>query len=190
VRVLLFLLIAWAAFPCEVENLFNGTDTSGWKMSGSGRFVVEDGSLKPEGGPGLLCFAQRQFANGVIRVEFRPTDGNSRAAVAVRMTERGTGGYRIQIGAGDPWHCTGAIEGHSRAASCPSLQSGEWHKMTIALLANETGVYVDGQKVNEYIGDPQAPYPGGWGRSSVGLENDGPGSEVYFRSFTFVNNFH
>jgi hypothetical protein len=54
------LIASMLAFPLTssayTRKLFNGRDLTGWKYVGSGRFVVEDGLLHPEGGVGLLWF--------------------------------------------------------------------------------------------------------------------------------------
>ena len=36
------------------KQLFNGKDMTGWEHVGPGRFIVEDGMLRTEGGMGLL----------------------------------------------------------------------------------------------------------------------------------------
>ena len=38
------------------EQLFNGTDLTGWRHVGRGEFVVEDGALMTSGGMGLLVY--------------------------------------------------------------------------------------------------------------------------------------
>ena len=55
----------------EPTQLFNGKDLTGWVMVGPGRFVVENGLLKTEGGMGLLYYRGQKFANQSLRVVFK-----------------------------------------------------------------------------------------------------------------------
>jgi hypothetical protein len=50
--------------------LFNGRDLTGWQHVGEGRFVIEDGVLKTDGGMGLLWFTERRLRDGVLRVVY------------------------------------------------------------------------------------------------------------------------
>lgn len=54
--------------------LFNGKDLSGWEHVGKGRFVIEDGLLKSQGGMGLLYYKAQVFENAVIRVVYKSPD--------------------------------------------------------------------------------------------------------------------
>ena len=51
--------------------LFNGKDLDGWQHVGPGRFVIENGVLKTEGGMGLLWYTQQKLSDSVLRVVFR-----------------------------------------------------------------------------------------------------------------------
>jgi len=55
------LLSAVACFGAGWTQLFNGKDLDGWEMTGPGRFVVEDGMMKTEGGMGLLYYKPSRF---------------------------------------------------------------------------------------------------------------------------------
>ena len=46
--------------------MFDGKDLNGWEHVGPGRFVLEDGLLKTEGGMGLLWYKGRKFGNCTI----------------------------------------------------------------------------------------------------------------------------
>ena len=66
--VLSWLILPGAsAQPQTATSLFNGKDLTGWEHVGPGRFVIQDGLLKTEGGMGLLWYAARQFGDGVLR---------------------------------------------------------------------------------------------------------------------------
>ena len=44
-------------------ELFNGKDLDGWKMTGPGKFNVENGAMVTEGGMGLLFYEREKFGN-------------------------------------------------------------------------------------------------------------------------------
>src|SRR5437879_1901809 len=127
-RVLILTLSAAALLTAaDSKQLFNGKDLSGWKMVGPGRFVVEDGMLKTEGGMGLLYFTGQKFGNQTVRVVFKTASPKANSGVYIRMPEAPKdpwygvhNGYEVQIDAGDDdWHCTGSIYSLSKVTSRP-----------------------------------------------------------------------
>src|SRR5262245_45246349 len=96
-------LSASAQTPVAVP-LFNGRDLTGWDHVGPGRFVVEDGVLKSEGGMGLLWYTPRKISNAVIRVVYKTSGRRGNSGVFIRIPERPTEpwmpvnrGYEVQI---------------------------------------------------------------------------------------------
>src|SRR5258707_545543 len=67
-RIVAILLSACLLTAAEPKQLFNGKDMSGWEMVGPGRFLVEDGMLKTEGGMGLLYYKGQRFGNETVHV--------------------------------------------------------------------------------------------------------------------------
>ncbi|HXJ42026.1 MAG TPA: DUF1080 domain-containing protein [Bryobacteraceae bacterium] len=190
--VLLMALSADKMFSTEnPEHMltFNGKDLDGWKMTGTGRFIVDDGMLRTEGGQVLLFYAFPQYAGaGHFHVEFKVA-GNGDAGILIRMKEPSASsagvrtGYKIRIASdGDKWHCTGAIEGLSPARACLQKPNGEWNTADIWIGAYVT-VLVNGTEVNSI---PQGDENGRF----YGLENHDAGSLVYFRSAMFRPNFN
>src|SRR5438105_345847 len=51
--------------------LFDGHSLDGWEHVGPGRFVIEDGMLRTEGGMGLLWYAREKLGNCVLRVVYK-----------------------------------------------------------------------------------------------------------------------
>ena len=95
-------LTAIAAGAAEVEPgfvpLFNGKDLTGWVGATDG-YVVEDGNLlclKEKGG---MLFTERDYANFVLRLEFKvPPGGNN--GIGIRSPRKGDPafvGYEVQI---------------------------------------------------------------------------------------------
>jgi len=160
--VVLFLPLAHAE---NWKQLFDGKDLNGWEHVGPGRFTVEDGMLKTEGGMGLLVYTPQQFGNTTIRVVFKTSGQTDNSGVYIRMPEKARdpwygvhNGYEVQIdGAGDEWHCTGAIYSLSKVTRRAQKPSGEWNTMDITLNGQETIVYLNGEKVNDFMGNQPVP---------------------------------
>jgi hypothetical protein len=198
-RVLLLLLAFGSmCFPVEWKQLFDGKDLAGWKMVGPGRFVMEDGAMRTDGGMGLLWYTGEKFGNTTIRVVFKTTSQNANSGVFIRLPEPPPdpwyavhNGYEVQIEAGgDEWHCTGAIYSLSKAAKGYQKPAGEWNTMDIALKGPVTIVYLNGHEINKF--DPSKPVPPrkAWYEpvrgprpdiGYVGLQNHDARSVVYFK---------
>ncbi len=201
-RVFLVALLAVAALPgASWEQLFNGKDLTGWKMTGPGRFVVEDGALKTEGGMGLLYFTGKPFGNTTIRVVFKTTGERDNAGVFIRMPEQPAdpwygvhNGYEVQIdGRGDDWHSTGALYSLSKVTARAQKPGGEWNTMDIVLKGQTTTVILNGKKVNEFRGDQEVPPRKMWyepvrgprpDSGYIGLQNHDKNSTVFFKEIS------
>jgi hypothetical protein len=147
------------------KPLFNGKDLSGWKHVGPGKFEVEGGMLKTVGGMGLLVYEGEKFGNTTIRAVFKTSGGRDNSGVYIRMPEPAPdpwygvhNGYEVQIdGAGDEWHCTGAIYSLSKVTKRAMKSGGEWNTMDIVLDGPLTRVTLNGEPVNTF--DPSKPVP-------------------------------
>src|SRR5215813_2096499 len=159
------LLCASLAAAAEWKQLFNGKDLTGWSHVGPGRFVVEDGMLKTEGGMGLLWYTPRQFGNTTLRVVFKTTGAQDNSGVYIRFPEQPKdpwypvhNGYEVQIDAGgDEWHCTGSLYSLSKVTMKNQKPMGEWNTMDILLAGQTTVVILNGKKINEFVGDQPVP---------------------------------
>ena len=187
----------------ETVQLFNGRDLTGWESVGYGRFAVENGTLKTEGGMGLLWYKGRKFGNETLRVVFKTTGPKDNSGVYIRMPEPPTdpwygvhNGFEVQIdGAGDEWHSTGAIYSLSKVAKQAQKTGGEWNTMEIQLDGPVTRVTLNGELVNEFKPDAALPDRKEWFEpvrgprpdyGYIGLQNHDPGSTVYFREVSVV----
>lgn len=198
-KVLAALLLAAAAMPAaQWKQLWNGKDLTGWEMAGPGRFVVEDGMLKTEGGMGLLWYKGKKFGNTTIRVVFKTASENANSGVYIRFPEEPKdpwyavhNGYEVQIDAGgDEWHCTGAIYSLSKATKRAQKPQGEWNTMEITLRGDETVVKLNGEQVNDFTGSQPVPPRKAWYEpvrgpraeyGYIGLQNHDRRSTVYFK---------
>jgi hypothetical protein len=177
--------------------LFNGKDLTGWTHVGDGRFVVEDGLLKTEGGMGLLWYDGRAFEDAVIRVVYKNPEEAANAGVFIRIPEKPTEpwmpvnrGYEVQINdAEDDYHATGALYSLTEVKARPG-KPGAWNTMEITLDGPRTVVTVNGEVVTDYTeGQPVPPkekdYEPDRGprpeKGYIGLQNHGEGDMVYFK---------
>jgi hypothetical protein len=202
ILVTLSAALAWGA---EWQQLFNGQDLAGWRMAGPGRFVVQGGLMKTEGGMGLLYYAGEKFGNATIRVVYKVTDARSNSGVFIRLPEPPPdawygvhNGYEVQIdAAGDEWHTTGALYSLTKVAKRPQKPAGEWNTMDILLQGQTTTVILNGETINEFAGNQPVPERKQWFEpvrgprpdfGYIGLQNHDAGSTVYFRQVSVKKN--
>jgi hypothetical protein len=200
VAALAYSAIAVAA---EWQPLFNGKDLSGWEHVGAGRFVVEDGALKTEGGMGLLWYKGRKIGNATLRVVFKTTGPRDNSGVYIRFPEEPGdpwyavhNGYEVQIDAsGDDWHSTGSIYSLSKVSKRAQKPAGEWNTLDIRMKGNETVVVLNGEIVNQYREGQEVPPRQAWHEpvrgpraeyGYIGLQNHDPRTSVYFREISVM----
>lgn len=201
--ILLFSMIMLGALngrtqSAEWKQLFNGHDMTGWEHVGPGKFVIEDGMLKTDGGMGLLWYTPEKVGDTVIRVVFKLSKDNDNSGVFIRIPEKPTEewmpvnrGYEVQIyNPGDDYHCTGVLYSLTKALARPYKPVGEWNTLEITLDGPRTLVVLNGAKVTDYTeGQPVPPkekqYEPDRGprphSGYFGLQNHGEGAAVFFR---------
>ena len=177
--------------------LFNGRDLTGWEHVGPGRFVVENGLLKTEGGMGLLWFEPRKLGQCRLRVVFRTGGQGGDSGVFIRIPERPTEpwmpvhrGYEVQIDdSGDDYHRTGVLYSLTRAMA-RAERVGEWNELEIGLDGRRTWVKLNGAMVTDFTeGAPTPPKREDWepdrglrpDEGYIGLQNHSSGDTVYFK---------
>ena len=157
------LVIGFFSFRAdEWRQLFNGKDLAGWEQVGPGKFVVEDGKLKTEGGMGMIIYPAEKFGDAVIRVVYTVKDNDCNSGVFIRLPNKSTDpwvavntGYEVQIDngtrhVGGDYHCSGVLYSLTKAMSHPQKKPGEWNEMEITLDGPRTIVFLNGQKVTDY----------------------------------------
>jgi len=196
--LLILALLLPLAHAEHWRQLFDGKDMTGWQHVGPGRFTIEDGMLKTEGGMGLLVYTPQRFANTTIRVVFKTSSQADNSGVYIRMPEKAPdpwygvhNGYEVQIdGAGDDWHCTGAIYSLSKVTKRTQKPTGEWNTMDITLKGQETIVYLNGEKVNDFFGNQAVPPRKMWfepvrgprpDEGYIGLQNHDGRTKIFFK---------
>ena len=171
--IFIFLLSTICLFsfqPKKWRQLFNGKDLSGWEQVGPGKFVVEDGKLKTEGGMGMLLYPAEKFGNVIIRVVYTVKDNDCNSGVFIRLPEKSSDpwvavntGYEVQIDngvrhVGGEYHCSGVLYSMTKALSHPQKKPGEWNELEITLDGPRTIVFLNNVKVTDHMeGDSVLP---------------------------------
>jgi len=199
IRLTLMTMLGVALLPAAGwQQLFNGKDTAGWKMTGPGKFEVEDGALKTVGGMGLLYHESAKVGNGRLRVVFKTKGEKDNSGVVIRMPEAPSdpwygvhNGFEVQIdGGGDEWHCTGAIYSLSKVTQRNQKAAGEWNTMEIELKGKRTRIFLNGKLVNEYQDGQAVPERKQWYEpvrgprpdvGYIGLQNHDGRSTIWFK---------
>lgn len=183
----------------DEKQLFNGENLDGWEHVGPGRFVVEDGQLKTEGGMGLLWFAGETFGDCVIRVVYKTASPRANSGVYVRIADKPAdpwyavhNGFEVQVADTNTPHGTGSIYSFSETKARPGKQ-GEWNTLEITLDGSKISTAINGVEVSEFDsatldpnaepktapGDPsRAPRPN---KGYIGLQNHDDDSVVFFK---------
>lgn len=174
---------------------------SGWQMAGLGGFMELGANIiESVGGIGLLWYTREQFADFVLRVDWRASAPDDNSGVFIRFPALGNAdpsndwklavdqGYEIQIDdtgrnpdatpntLGDPLHITGAIYKLAPASSVASRPVGQWNSYEITAKGTTIMVVLNGQKVSTLINANRSP------KGYIGLQNHHPGSRVQFRN--------
>lgn len=200
--ILTLLTTVRAAEPAA-KQLFNGKDLDGWQHIGPGRFVLEDGLLKTEGGMGLLWYTKEKFGDCVLRVVYKTSKVADNSGVYVRIAEKPQDpwyavhhGYEVQIAESEgapAYRTTGAVYSFAEAKAKPSKKPGEWNTLEVTLSGDRVRTAINGVDVADF--NPKDPPPelkerGGQGDPEagprptsgyIGLQNHDDRCTVYFK---------
>lgn len=180
--------------------LFDGRSLEGWEHVGPGKFVVEDGVLRTEGGMGLLWYTREKLGNCVLRVVYKTANDRSNSGVYIRIAEPPKEpwfavhhGFEVQImDSSTNGRGTGSIYTFAKAAGKPT-KAGEWNTLEVMLKGKQIATTINGEKVAEFDssglepektpsegeGDPgRGPRPES---GYIGLQNHDERSIVYFK---------
>ncbi len=188
------------------EPLFNGRDLTGWKLvrgRGPG-YIVEKGVLVcPEVGGGNL-FTEKEYANFVLRLDWRLWDGGNNG-VGIRAPLEGDAAYvgmEIQVldeasekykkGAGlKPTQMTGSVYDVFAAKSGHVKRDGVWNEYQIEARGRRIKVTLNGVVVTDVdldsVKDPEVlkKHPG-LARAKGHIGFLGHGTRVEFRNIRIM----
>jgi Domain of Unknown Function (DUF1080) len=169
----------------EWRSLFDGRTLDGWEHVGPGKFVVDNGVMRTEGGMGLLWYARDKLGNCVIRVVYKTGTPRSNSGVYIRIADRPPDewyavhhGYEVQImDSGPEARGTGSIYTFAKANAQPA-KAGEWNTLEITLKGPLVSTSINGVAVAEF--DPSGPIPERKDTSPHGDPERGPRPESGF----------
>ncbi len=135
--------------------LFNGTDTTGWKLrnpKGSNTWSVSDGILKntiAKGVHGTDLVTADKFWNFEVRYEFMVPDG-SNSGFYLR------GRHEIQIlgdakGGKPSKGCNGALYNLKAPDEFVSKPGNEWQTADVTIIGNKITVVMNGKKIHDNV---------------------------------------
>src|SRR5690606_11965998 len=179
--------------------LFRGTLTD-WQMAGNSRFhIIDREILESEGGPGILWYTQRVFADFVLSVDWRLFNLEDNSGVYLRFPPLGhedpehdwqladRQGYEVQIDdrgydpdtktINSPLHLTGAVYKLAPARTHASRPVGEWNAFMIEAQGHRLAVKLNSDPVSELLADGSRLLAG-----HIGLQAHHAGSRVQFRN--------
>ena len=180
--------------------LFDGRTLEGWEHVGPGKFVVEDGLLRTEGGMGLLWYAREKLGNCVIRVVYKTANERANSGVYIRIADKPDDpwfavhhGFEVQImDQGGEGRGTGSIYTFAKAAAKPS-KPGEWNTLEVTLKGNRVVTTINGVQVTDFdssVLKPDSPDENRRRRPCagprpeagfIGLQNHDKNSIVFFK---------
>lgn len=151
-------LLATTALAAEESGfvpLFNGKDTTGWKLrrkDGHNSWSVADGVLKNtvnQGEHGTDLVTDKKFWNFTVRYEFQvPDDSNSgfylRGRHEIQILGDFKGGKTAKGG-------NGAIYNHTAPSVFASKPGGEWQTAEATIIGNKITVTLNGKKIHDNV---------------------------------------
>lgn len=191
---------ALAQSATDWKPLFDGKSLDGWEHVGPGRFVVEDGELRTEGGMGLLWYSREKLGDCVIRVKYKTGTPRSNSGLYIRIADKPADpwfavhhGFEVQIAdGGRSARGTGSIYTFADAKAQPGKPL-EWNTLEVTLKGNRVTTTINGTPVADFDsstlkpdakdvtgeGDPaRGPRPE---KGYIGLQNHDKDSKVFFK---------
>lgn len=155
IAIVIFAAVAATGFAADFTPLFNGKDTSGWKLrrkDGHNTWSVENGVLKntvKKGEHGTDLVTEKKFWNFTVKYEFQVPD-NSNSGFYLR------GRHELQIlgdfQKGKPSKTgNGAIYNHTAPSVFASKPAGEWQTVEATMIGNKITVVLNGKKIHDNV---------------------------------------
>ena len=169
------------------KKLFNGKDLSGWKIHGTEKWYVENGTLVCESGPekkyGYLS-TEKAYKNFILEYQFK-LEANGNSGVFIRSTIDGTkiSGWQVEVA--PPGSSTGGIyESYGRGwlikptpEDEKALNPDGWNKGKITVVGDEVTTWLNGKQMVTFK-DSKI----GAGEGSIALQiHDGGGIKVRWK---------
>jgi len=157
--IILAVLLSTRAVPAASESgfvpLFNGKDTTGWKLrnpAGHNSWSVENGVLKNtvnQGEHGTDLVTEKKYWNFTVRYEFQVPDGsNSGFYLRGRHEIQILGDYKTDRPSKTG---NGAIYNQIAPSEFASKPGGEWQTVEATIVGNKITVILNGKKIHDQV---------------------------------------
>jgi hypothetical protein len=145
-------------------SIFDGKSLDGWQMSGNGTFVVlkKDKSLQSDGGLGILWYTLKEYENFVLEFDWKVSKRGDNSGIFLRFPPLKEDpwvavreAYEIQINDNgpSPQYMTGAVAGFAAPSNVKLKAPGEWNSMRIEAFDQSYKVFINEEKVVDFIGN-------------------------------------
>lgn len=161
------LTVCLSGHAQKSQSLFNGKNLDGWKIYGTEKWYVDNGTLVCESGPdkeyGYLG-TDKQFKDFELTVEFKQeADGNSGVFFHSSIEGTTVAGWQAEV-APVGMHTGGIYESYGRgwliqpaAEKDKYLKMGEWNTMKVLVKGNDVTTFLNGHEMihltDEKIGE-------------------------------------
>ncbi|MEZ5385373.1 MAG: DUF1080 domain-containing protein [Prosthecobacter sp.] len=182
--LILLATFGQAAVEPGFEDLLNGDNAAYWKQCGPGKMALSGGETLNSSSSevGVAWFTKREFADFVLKVEFRGAADEFNSGVRLRLPKLGNDpalanqlGYEVAIhhtAKRYKWE-TGSIHG-VKASTSQALKPLDWNAYEITVTGQEYSVMLNGRLVNRFTGNRALS-------GYIGLEQN-PTGPVKFRN--------
>lgn len=172
-------------------SLFNGKDLNGWKINGTEKWVVDDGTILGESTTGKYGYltTEKTYRDLVLRLRFKcETDGNSGVFTRSRITgqspETGPDIEGVQVEVDPTRHTGGIYESGGRGwVALPSpegekaIKPRDWNDLEIAEEGRHIVTRLNGIQIVDFT-DPAPRFQEG----VIGLQlHTGGGVKIRFK---------
>lgn len=177
----------------QKQSLFNGKNLDGWKVYGTEKWYVEDGTLVCESGPdkeyGYLATNQ-SYKNFELTVHFKQeADGNSGVFFHSSIDGTKITGWQAEVAPAGK-HTGGIYESYGRgwliqpsAEKEQYLKQGEWNTMKVIVKDNKVTTILNGHEMIQLTDDKI-----GAANGQIALQiHSGGGIKVRWKDISITN---
>jgi len=163
----------------------------GWNHYGPGYFELdrETGVLTSHGGMGLLWYAEKQYGDFVLELEYKTANATTNSGIFVRVPEMPTSddyiyhSFEIQIDDSlEGIHHSGGVYDAEAPSERASKGPGEWNHLEITFQGDRIKVVLNGTQTVDWKAEPRGKITDFAQRGYIGLQNHDSNSVVQFRN--------
>ncbi|WP_035608736.1 DUF1080 domain-containing protein [Haloferula sp. BvORR071] len=146
-----FLLSAGLAAAGTWEDLFNGSDLTGWEAQSKADWRVEGGAIVASKGQDGLLTTRATYRDFELELSFRAgqdTESGVMLNSPKEVANPGSECYEVNIAPTSSAYPTGSLNGRLRTND--PADSPDWRKMRVKVESGKVTVWIDGKEVVSY----------------------------------------